>query len=57
LCRNAVALELVASCLVLAGICIEVMIGGEAGYILITLGSLGIVAGSVIYAKKFIKEP
>jgi len=55
--KLAIGLEIIASCLVLAGICIEVLTGGEAGYILITLGSLGIMAGGILYGKVFTKEP
>ncbi len=53
----AIGLEIIASCLVVAGIGIELLTGGEVGYILISVGSLGVVVGSILYAKKFIKEP
>lgn len=52
----AVTLVSVALCAVIAGICIEVLTGGEAGYIVISLGSLGIVAGGILYAKILIKS-
>lgn len=50
------ALEILASCLVVAGICLEALTGGEAGYAMITVGSLGIAVGSVIYGRIFIKS-
>lgn len=50
------ALEIIASCLVVAGICIEVLAGGEAGYILISVGSVGIMAGGILYSRIFIKS-
>lgn len=51
----AIGLEIIASSLVVAGIGIEVLTGGEAGYIIISVGCLGVMVGSLIYAKKFIK--
>lgn len=51
----AIALESVSCCAVICGICVEVLAGGEAGYILITVGSVGVMVGSVIYSKVFLK--
>lgn len=47
----AIGLESVACCAVIAGICIEAITGAEVGYIIISAGSLGVAAGSILYAK------
>ncbi len=52
----AITLEILASFVIVAGICLELLTGGEAGYAIISAGALGIMAGSVIYAKIFIKS-
>ena len=52
----AVALVSVALCAVIAGICLELLAGGEAGYIIISVGSLGTVAGGILYGKIFLKS-
>ena len=51
----AIALESVACCAVIAGICVEAIMGADIGFIIITAGSLGVAAGSILYAKVFLK--
>jgi len=52
----AVALVSIACCAIIAGICVELLIGGEAGYIIISVGCLGVMVGSLIYGKIFKKS-
>jgi len=47
----AIALETVGCVIILTGIAIEVSLGAELGYILITVGSLGIAFGGMVFAK------
>ena len=47
----AIALVSVALCAVIAGILVEILTGAEAGYIIISVGSVGIVAGGILYNK------
>ena len=51
----AIGLETVSCCAVICGICLEFLTGGEAGYIIISAGALGVAAGAIL-AKKFIKH-
>ena len=53
--KLAIGLEIISSWLIVAGIGIEVLTGGEAGYIIISVGSVGIVAGGILYGRIFIK--
>ena len=38
-------------CIVLAGIAVEVAMGGDIGFVLITAGSVVVAFGSVVFAK------
>ncbi len=49
----AIALEAVGSCVVLAGITIEVATGAAVGHIIITSGCLVAMIGGMIYVKLF----
>jgi len=51
----AVALEAVGCCVVLTGIAIEVSMGADLGYILITSGACVLAVGSMVFAKLFRK--
>ena len=52
----AVVLESVSCCAVIGGILAEILTGGEAGYAIISVGCLGIVAGGILYGRIFIKN-
>jgi len=47
----AIALEAVGVSAIIAGICIEVTMRADIGLIAITVGSVGIAAGSLLWAK------
>jgi len=47
----AIGLESVACCTIVGGIVIEAITGADVGYIIISAGSLGVAAGSILYAK------
>jgi hypothetical protein len=52
----AIALEVVGCCVIVGGICIEVIMGADVGYIAITAGALVIAFGGMVFAKLLRKK-
>jgi len=51
--KSAIILELLGIATVFAGISIELVFGADAGFVLISTGSLFIAAGAMLYTKVF----
>jgi len=52
----AIALEAVGCCVIVGGICIEVIMGADIGYIAITVGALVTAFGGMVFAKLLKKK-
>jgi len=52
----AIALEAVGCCVIVGGIAIEVSMGADIGYIVITAGALATVFGGMVFAKLLKKK-
>ena len=52
----AIALEAVGCCVIVGGIAIEVSMGADIGYIVITAGALATAFGGMVFAKLLKKK-